>query len=108
MNRLPAISLLVSAAFAALAPAALAKPRVHTDVTVRNATSWQLKGEQLTARRANGHKLTVRLKPIAKGKRRVVRVRGSAHGWSVSQGYSRCVAHKHHKVSCVVHDFATG
>jgi hypothetical protein len=108
MNRLPAISLLVSAALVALAPAAEAKPRVHTDVTVRNATSFRLKGEKLRARRANGHKLTVKLEPIAKGKRRVVHVTGTAHGWSVDEGYSRCTAHKRHKVGCVVRDYGTG
>src|SRR5690349_16044553 len=109
MNRLPALSLLVSAAVVALAPAADAKPSVHTDVTVRNAANYKLRGPKLTARRANGHKLKVKLKAIAPGKRRTVHVTGRAHGWRLyADGQTRCTAHKHHKVSCTVWPYTTG
>src|SRR4051812_22505304 len=108
MNRLPALSLLVSAALVVLAPAADAKPRLHTDVTIRNATGSTLRGARLIAWRANGHKLTVDLEAIRKGAKRVVRVNGTAHGWGVGGGYARCTTHQHHKISCVVRDYATG
>ena len=82
--------------------------RVHTDVTVRNATGSKLRGARLVARRHNGHKLTVKLKAIPKGKKRVVHVKGTAHGWDVGAGATRCTVHKHRKVTCVVRDYPTG
>jgi hypothetical protein len=109
MNRLPALSLLVSAAVVALAPAAEAKPRVHTDVTVRNATPWKLRGAKLTAKRANGHKLTVKLKTLAAHKRRTIHVAGHPHGWRLRTDLpTACTAHRHRRVTCVVNSYATG
>jgi hypothetical protein len=65
---------------------------VHTDVTVRNATTFTLRGAKLTAKRAHGHKLSVKLKAIAPGKRRTVHVAGRAHGWRVDEGGHRRAA----------------